>query len=131
MNKTDRYANLATVIGIVAGGMAWMVVLGFVLNVPLVSMMVILLGTVIIMIAVRLLSMYAHRRLSILGALIFLVIIFNLLSINKFYSRIPSSVCGMTTGKESISPCSISALLMLFGIAGLAMIVIDVVKKRK
>jgi len=129
MNASNKYANLGAVIGIVAGSLSWMIVFGFVVGTPLVSCLVAALGIIAGVAAFKLLAAYDQRRLSIMGALIALMVSVNLFFLNNFYDRIPSSMGGITTGKECVSLCSLNSLLAAFMAAGLALIVIDIAKR--
>lgn len=129
--KQENYGNIGAVLGVVLGSLAWAVLAGFAVKEPIVSVLAAVLAVVLVAGALRFLSAYPARRLFVFGAIILVVIVADILLINRLYQKIPPSFCGVTTGKECASLCSLNWLLVVFAAIGFALVIVDIVFMRK
>lgn len=129
--KPEEYANISAVLGITLGSLVWAILAGFAVKDPALAALAAALCAVIITGAILFLSRYPERRLSIFGWMITVVIAADFFFLNRCYSNIPSSFYGVSTGKECVSLCSLNWLLVLFALAGVLLVVFDIVLMRK
>jgi len=138
--RPERVAMVGGACGIAFGGLSWMVILGVAINsIPLITLPA-LVAILSILFIPKLYDINPERKLSILGLAIIAVIMLNFFAINMVYDRIPDNLwqdaprkfsCLLTTGKSGVSLLMINIYLTFFGLAGCALILADVLKRKR
>jgi hypothetical protein len=138
--KINKLAMISSLGGIIIGSISWIVVLGISLEFfPLIALALIF-GLVCIFFSSRIYKLYPERSLSIIGISLTWLLALNFFVINFFYELIPDTIWKdapeeyaqfFTTGKSQFGLLFINIWLLLFTLAGIILIIVDIVKMKK
>ncbi len=117
-------------LGSIVGGLSWIVVLGVALGSFWVVAMAVFVGILGFVVTVIFLNHSSERYFLMMGSLMSGLALANIAAINLFYERIPETINGITTGKESLSLPVINLFLILLLLAGLFFVFKDLLKKK-
>ena len=118
-------------IGTAGGGFAWLVITGFVIGSPLVSLLAVILGLVCFAGGMILFRARPERRLTVVGLAIVWTALFNVVFVNAVYDQIPDSVGGITTGKGAFNSFSLTLLMAALAVSGFALVAWDLMRTEK
>ncbi|MCF7872864.1 MAG: hypothetical protein K9L80_01485 [Candidatus Omnitrophica bacterium] len=138
--KINKLAMIGSLGGIIIGSISWIVVLGFSLDFFPIVALALIFGLVCIFFSLRIYKLYPERSLSIIGISLTWLLALNFFVINFFYELIPETIWKdapeeyaqfFTTGKSQFGLLFINIWLSLFTLAGIILIIVDIVKMKK
>ena len=117
-----RGAPVGSLVGIIGGGLAWLVIAGFVIGDPLVWAPAIASGVALWLGAARAWARHPERHATIVGLVALSVIVICALYVEPVFDRIPDRLFGETTGKTAFPVIRLKLMLgvMAAGAAGYA-----------
>jgi len=124
-NQYESWALLATLLGGYGGGLAWLVIVAWMLNSPLFSLSVVLLAGVGIWVSWRAYLRQPQHKLRIVGLSVLWVVGLNLVFANVLYDVIPATLNGISTGKEQFTRWGLNMFLGMMLLPGCYLIALD------
>lgn len=115
--------------GAIAGGFAWIVMMGCVLRSVFIAAAPVVLGVLCYAAMAALARRFPRKKAAILGFIAVCVSSVNIVFVNVLYERIPDKVGDISTGKESFSAAGIIFFLVVVLIFGIALILKDAINR--
>jgi hypothetical protein len=116
-------------LGVVVGGLSWIVVSGLVVRDILLWAPAVLLGAGLLWAAMWAYARRPERAVTILGITLLCVVVICALYLQPVWDRIPSELC-LTTGKSAFLPNELRVVLGLAAAAGAWLVARDLLIKR-
>ncbi len=116
-------------VGIVVGGLSWIVVSGLVVRDILLWAPALLIGAGLIWAAMWAYAQRPERAITILGLTLLCVIVIGALYLQPVWDRIPNQLC-VTTGKSAFLPNELRVVLGLIAASGVWLVARDLLLKR-
>lgn len=129
MNNQQRTGILSGAGGSIFGGLCWLVISGFVIKSWPVAVIPVILGAICFYGVMKLYDERPERSAAIMGAAVLFIVVINFIFANMIYDKLPSSLGGMTTGKDSFSISQLNIFFGLLSLLGFGMIIQDIRKK--
>lgn len=130
MSQPQAQGMVGALIGSMGGGFAWLVMTGFVIGSPIVSVLAIVIGVVGFIGGMKIVQACPERRLTIVGLGLIWIALFNVVFVNHVYERIPETVGGMTTGKHVLDALSLTVIVAAIGLVGFGIVMRDLLHQR-
>ena len=118
-----------SLVGIVVGGLSWIVFAGLIVRNILLWAPAIAMGAGLIWLAMWAYARWPERAITILGVTALCVVVICALYLQAVWNRIPDQLC-VTTGKSAFSPNELRVFLGLVAAAGAALVARDLLFKR-
>ena len=116
-------------LGIVVGGLSWIVVSGLVVRDILLWAPAVLIGAGLIWAAMWAYAQRPERAVTILGLTMLCVVVIGALYLQPVWDRIPNQLC-VTTGKSAFLPNELRVVLGLIAATGVWLVARDLLLKR-
>ena len=116
-------------VGIVVGGLSWIVISGLITRDILLWAPGILMGAGLIWVAMWAYARRPERAITILGVTLLCVVVICALYLQPVWDRIPEQLC-VTTGKSAFLPNELRICLGLLAAASVALVARDLLPKR-
>jgi len=118
-----------SLVGIVVGGLSWIVMAGLIVRDILLWAPAIALGAGLIWLAMWAYARRPERAMAILGGTALCVVVICALYLQPIWNRIPDQVC-VTTGKSAFLPIELLVFLGLIAAGSAALVARDLLLKR-
>lgn len=116
-------------VGVVVGGLSWIVISGLIVRDILLWAPGILMGAALLWLAMWAYARRPERAVTILGVTLLCVVVICALYLQPVLDRIPDQLC-VTTGKSAFVPIELRVFFGLLAAAGAALIARDLLLKR-
>jgi len=116
-------------VGIVVGGLSWIVISGLIVRDILLWGPAIVTGAGLIWLAMWAYARRPERAVTIVGVTLLCVVVVCALYLEPVFDRIPYQLC-VTTGKSAFLPNELRVFLGLLAAAGVALVARDLLPKR-
>ncbi len=129
MNE-QRGGFLGSLVGVIGGGLTWLVVSGFVIGDPLIWAPPIALGAGLWWGAARAYARRPERLATVIGVVTLCVIVICLLYVDPVFAQLPDRVWGATTGKGGYALVQVKTLLGLLAALAAGFVAWDLQRER-
>jgi len=116
-------------VGVVVGGLGWIVISGLIVRDILLWAPGILMGAGLIWLAMWAYARRPERAVTIVGVTLLCVVVICALYLQPVFDRIPDQLC-VTTGKSAFLPNELRVFLGLLAAAGVGLVARDLLPKR-
>jgi len=116
-------------VGIVVGGLSWIVISGLIVRDIVLWAPAVLTGAGLIWLAMWAHARRPERAITILGMTLLCVVVMCALYLQPVWDRIPNQLC-VTTGKSAFLPSAVRIFLGLLAAAGAGLVARDLLLKR-
>ncbi len=138
--KINKMAMMSSLGGITIGSISWIVILGISLDFFPIVALALIFGLACLFFSLKIYKFYPERSLSIMGVSLVWLLTLNFFVINFLYELIPETIWKnapqeyaqfFTTGKSQFSLIFINIWLSMFALAGIILIIVDIINWRK
>ena len=116
-------------VGVVVGGLSWIVLSGLIVRDILLWAPAILMGAGLIWLAMWAYARRPERAVTIVGVTLLCVVVICALYLRPVFDRIPDQLC-VTTGKSAFLPNELRVFFGLLAATGVALVARDLMLKR-